>query len=153
MRKEREFLRVWASSWLSRLLAKQRSPALASQSCHLPQLSQGQFQHLFRFPNFAKSSGGWAADRMSSLSDCIAPNKWLRWRRDDSEEVVYREEVCTLSLRTNIPASPRSPCITGPRLPIWKKEEKGGNLIKTCGAVPALLKPSLLFSLGKAPWK
>ena len=46
-----------------------------------------------------------------------------------AEEVFYRKEVCALSPALSS-TSPRSPC-HGPRLPIWKKEEKGGNLIKT----------------------
>ena len=50
---------VWASSCCPGLPARQRSPALASQSCHLPHNSgQGQFQPASfpEFPNFTKSS-------------------------------------------------------------------------------------------------
>lgn len=132
-RRERwEFLCSLSISLLSRV-AGQTKPSQASCLPKLPSATQLRQRPnsaciISRVPCFCKVILRWATENCP-LNDCTTPNKWLSWRRDDSWGSCLQRGGAP-ALTCGLFPHPQAARVTHPLLPIWKKEEMGGSLIK-----------------------
>jgi hypothetical protein len=94
-----------------------------SQSTCLPRLPSAT--QLWPRPNstcFRKVILRWATEKCP-LNDCTAPNKWLSWRRDDSQpQRLFTGRRCMLAhLHSPFTSPGRARHVCWPLLPIWNE--------------------------------